>query len=266
MWHYLRLKLNKRIIFIGQVAACIVIGHAIVILSCWLLSILAWRTPEPRIAVGAIVPGSRVVVMPMVARTQALPNNQRRGAAKAGHVVGATSKQAAIPKEVTRLKKPAKVAKQPAHSGKGRQQARPTSAKKNMAAPEVAKQSNAQLPQEKVIKTAGAVAPQMPACEHESLPVAEAGTIVVSSAAELYAVKAVQEMVVGLQRVWHPPLDMQPQQPLVVVVAIDAQGRCTVQKIQQSSDILIYDMQAKRAIASLEPLPSAASMTLTLEF
>ncbi|MCL4380017.1 TonB C-terminal domain-containing protein [Candidatus Dependentiae bacterium] len=237
------------------------IGHVIVILSCWLLSILAWRTPDPRIAVGAIVPGSRVVVMPMVTR------NQSRGAAKASHAVGATGKQATIPKEVTRLKKPAMAAKQPAHFGKSRQQPRPIAAKKNMAAPAVAKQSNAQLSQEKVIKNAGgAITPQMPVCEQESFPAAEAGTIVVSSAAELYAVKAVQEIVVGLQQVWHPPLDMQPQQPLVVVVAIDAQGRCTVQKIQQSSGILIYDMQAKQAIASLEPLPSAASMTLTLEF
>lgn len=101
---------------------------------------------------------------------------------------------------------------------------------------------------------------------------AQAGTlldeevIVVSTAAEMQAVHALQEMVVGLQTVWHPPIGFKPKQPLLVEVVGDKHGKLSVVSIKQSSGVLAYDLQAKNAIAQIEPILGAADMRLVLEF
>lgn len=90
--------------------------------------------------------------------------------------------------------------------------------------------------------------------------------IVVNTAAEMQAVHALQEMVVGLQTVWHPPIGFKPKRPLLVEVVGDKHGKLSVVSIKQSSGVLAYDLQAKNAIAQIEPIAGAADMRLVLEF
>lgn len=314
MWHFLQLKLNKRIIFAGQVALFVLLGLGIVVGSCWIGSkLLSFRFAGPKIRVAQVTPGARVVVMPMISRMHTSAGRSSSsmnampavgdGRVQAPAVVQPTpacatpaTPSAVVPKPIQRLKKlTARQRKQQ----QGMEQKARALAKKTAATSKKKKQEkvSAATKKKEVVKpvvttkplaTQPAVLPEKmgppTVCQTASVPVATAAmpcvaaaevgqellglehTIIVGSAAELHAVRAVQEMVVGLQTLWHPPVDMVPKQPLIVQIAFDAQGKGKVATVKQSSGILIYDMQAKQAIMQLEPIASAAGMTLTLEF